>query len=153
MRRLIFTALLCILVLPATADAMIQVDQGIAGVRLDNTRAQVRAALGKPAKVMTGTNEFGKFTEYRYRGGIRVTFQGGRRVTGVSTSGLGDRTARGVGVRSREAAVRNKVAGITCESVGGRVCHTGQFEAGERVTAFLIRNGRVTRVDVGFVID
>jgi hypothetical protein len=153
MRRAIFTALLCLLVIPASADAMIQIDQGIAGVRLDNTRAQVKAALGTPARVINGSNDFGKFTEYRYRGGIRVTFQGRTRVTGVSTSGLGDRTARGVGVRSREAAVRNKVAGITCESTGGRVCHTGQFNAGERVTAFIIRNGRVTRVDVGFVID
>jgi hypothetical protein len=153
MRRAILTALLCLLVIPASADAMIQIDQGIAGVRLDNTRAQVKAALGTPARVINGTNDFGKFTEYRYRGGIRVTFQGRTRVTGVSTSGLGDRTARGVGVRSREAAVRNKVPGITCESTGGRVCHTGQFMAGQRVTAFIIRNGHVKRVDVGFVID
>ena len=60
----------------------------------------MRAALGKPKTVQNGTNEFGAFTVFRYAGGIRVTFQGQQTVTAVETTGLGDRTARGVGVRS-----------------------------------------------------
>jgi hypothetical protein len=139
-----------LLVIPASADAMIQIDRGIAGARIGNTRA----ALGTPARVRTGTNEFGPFTEYRYRGGIRVLFQGGTSVSSVSTTGLGDRTARGVGVRSTERAVRRKVPGVTCQTTGGfRSCHTGNFLPGKRVTDFAIRKGRVTRVTVGIVID
>jgi hypothetical protein len=123
-------------------------------VRLNNTRAEVRAALGTPSSTRSGTNEFGDFVQYRYRGGIRVLFQGRTNVTSVSTTGLGDRTSRGVGVRSRERTVRRRVPGVRCETiVGTRTCHTGEFEAGRRVTVFLIEDGRVRRVDVGFVID
>jgi hypothetical protein len=147
-------ACLAALAVPATAGAKIQIDRGIAGVRLDNSRAEVRAALGNPASQRSGTNEFGRFLEWRFRGGIRVLFQGRRRVTSVSTTGLGDRTDRGVGVGSRQRAVRRRVPGVRCETFANiRSCHTGVFEAGRRITDFLIRRGRVTRVTVGFVID
>jgi hypothetical protein len=151
---LILAACAAFLVLPATAEGMIQVDKGIAGARINNTKAQVRAALGTPASVKHGTNEFGAFSEFRYRGGIRITFQGGSRVSGIDTTGLGDRTARGVGVGSTERAVRRKVSGVRCETLAGvRSCHTGDFLPGKRVTDFHLRNGRVTRVTVGIVID
>jgi hypothetical protein len=154
MRRIFLIALVGTFLLPASAEAMVQIDRGIAGVAIANTRSQVRAALGTPTTVTNGTNEFGVYTQYRYAGGVTVTFQGGRRVSGVSTSGLGDRTASGVGVRSTEAAVRSRVPGVTCETIAGtRSCHTGAFEAGKRVTAFSIVNGRVTRVTVALVID
>jgi hypothetical protein len=133
---------------------MIQVDQGIAGARIGNSRAEVRAALGTPRRVRTGTNDFGTFTEYRFTGGIRVFFQGGTSVTSVSTTGLGDRTSRHVGVGSSERAVRRRVPGVKCETTAGsRSCHTGSFLPGKRVTDFTIRNSRVTRVTVGIVID
>lgn len=147
-------ALLAPLAAPAAASALIQVDKGIAGARLGNSRAEVRAALGTPASKRSGTNDFGPFVEYRYRGGIRVGFQGRTEVTSVTTSGRGDRTARGVGVGSRVSTVRRRVAGVRCETfVGARSCHTGRFRAGEVVTDFQIRGGRVTRVTVGRVFD
>jgi hypothetical protein len=153
--RIVLAAGLAVLAAPAGASAMIQVDRGIAGVRLNNTEAQVRAALGAPRSIQTGTNDFGGFKQLRYRGGIRVLFSGGDRVTLVSTTGLGDRTSRGVGVGSRERAVRRRVPGVRCETVSGdRMCHTNRFVGGQRVTVFFIRpNGRVRRVDVGIVID
>ena len=143
------------LALPSGAAALIQVDRGIAGARLNSTKAEVHAALGKPGRVQRGTNDFGPFTVFRYRGAIAVTFQGDRRVTSVTTEGKGDRTIRGVGVGSTEQAVERRVPGITCETFFGttRSCHTGDFRAGTRVTDFQIRKGRVTRVTVGFVID
>ena len=153
-RSLILAAAATFLLLPATADAMIQIDKGIAGARVNNTKAQVRAALGTPASVKHGTNEFGAFTQFRYAGGLRVGFQGGSRVTSIDLTGPGDRTARGVGVGSTERAVRRKVAGVTCETVAGfRSCHTDALEPGKRVTDFHIRKGRVSRVTVGIVID
>jgi hypothetical protein len=157
MRRthlLLLAGALAPLAAPAAASALIQVDRGIAGARLGNTRAEVRAALGTPASVRSGSNEFGDFVEFRYRGGITVNFQGRRQVSAVSTSGRGDRTARNVGVGSTERTVRRRVAGVRCETIAGsRTCHTGEFEAGERITAFLMRGGKVRRVTVGFVLD
>ena len=68
-------------------------------------------------------------------------------VTSVVTTGLGDRTAKGVGVGSTEGAVRANVPGVRCERISGsRSCHTHAFTAGRRVTDFFIRGGKVTRV-------
>ncbi len=142
------------LAIPAPASALIQIDRGIAGVRLGNSPAEVRAALGKPVRTRKGTNEFGPFLRYRFRGGITVVFQGRRSVSSVSSTGLGDRTSRGVGVRSRERTVRRRVRGVKCETIAGsRSCHTGKFRPGKRVTDFAIHKGRVRRVTVGIVID
>lgn len=142
------------LLAPSTAGAIIQLDRGIAGARLGNTKAEVKSALGQPNRVRNGNNEFGPFTVYVYRGGIRVTFQSGNTVTAATTVGLGDRTRRGVGVRSTQAAVENRVPGATCESFGQTtICTRGELLPGERVNSFFIRNGRVFRVTVAFVID
>jgi hypothetical protein len=147
-------ALLAALAAPSAASAMVQIDRGIAGARLGNTRAEVRAALGKPSKVITGSNDFGPFTTFRYRGRLLVNFQGSKRVSSVSTSGRGDRTAAGVGVGSSEAAVKAKVKGVKCETIAGsRSCHTNDFTVGQRVTDFIITGGKVTRISVGRVLD
>jgi hypothetical protein len=148
------TVLAVSLLAPATATALIQVDRGIAGARLENTKAQVRAALGQPRNVIRGNNIFGRFTIFNYAGRIQVTFQSGNRVTAVSTMGLGDRTARGVGVRSTGRAVRRRVRGVSCQLFPPiRICQTGAGEPGDRTTSFFIRRGRVFRVSVGIVID
>ena len=147
-------ALLATLGAPAAAEALVQVDRGIAGARLGNSRAEVRAALGAPASTRSGTNDFGPFLQWRFRGGITVIFQGRREVTTVSTTGRGDRTARGVGVGSTEAAVRSRVRGVRCETIAGsRSCHTGRFRVGEIVTDFQLHAGKVSRVAVGRVLD
>ena len=91
------------------ADQPQQVDRGIAGARLGNSRAEVRAALGTPASARSGTNDFGRFLQWRFKGGITVIFQGRREVSTVSTTGRGDRTRRGAGVGSTEAAVKARV--------------------------------------------
>jgi hypothetical protein len=142
------------LALPAQAGAYIQIDRGIAGARIGNTQAQVKTALGNPKLTKTGTNDFGPFTQLYYEGGLRVFFQGNDKVTAINTTGLGDRTAKGVGVGSTENAVKSKVPGVKCETFGTfRTCHTGTGNPGERITDFVIKNGKVTRVTVGIVID
>jgi hypothetical protein len=147
-------ALLVVLAIPVAAQAMVQIDRGIAGARLGNSQAEVRAALGKPTWVIRGTNDFGPFVTFRYRGGLQVNFQGRRKVSSVSTSGRGDRTAAGVGVGSSEASVKAKVKGVRCETVAGsRSCHTHAFTAGQRVTDFLLGGGKVKRITVGRVLD
>jgi hypothetical protein len=139
--------------LAAPAGAAIVVQRGIAGLELRMTKAQVRAKLGTPAKVKTGKNEFGRFTQFVYPR-VTVLFQSGSRVTALRTFSRAERTAAGVGVGSREADVKAKVAGVKCESVSGaRHCYVGKFLPGKRITDFSIRGGKVTSVVVGFVVD
>jgi hypothetical protein len=154
MRRLSLLIAVSFLVCTGDAMAMIQIDRGIAGARLGASRAEVRAALGSPAKTASGTNDFGPWTRYTYGGGVRVFFQGRSEVTSVETTGLGDRTSRGVGVGSSEAAVKSRVPGVKCETFETiRSCHTSDLLPGRRVTDFRIANGKVDRVSVGIVID
>jgi hypothetical protein len=142
------------LLAPASAEAIIQLDRGIAGARLGNTKAEVKTALGQPKRVRNGTNDFGPFTVFVYAGRINVTFQSGNTVTAVTTRGLGDRTARGIGVRSTRTAVEQRVPGVDCNTfMGTTICQRGEGLPGERITAFFVRNGRVVRVTVGIVID
>ena len=117
------------------------------------SQEKVRSVLGKPTSVKRGSNDFGNYTIFKY-GGLRVSFQGNGGVTSISTTRAGERTVRGIGVGSTEAQVKAKVRGVKCRTDGGfRYCYVGRFGAGQRVTNFWIKKGRVARVDVGVVID
>ena len=101
----------------STAEAVIQVQKGITGIRLGMSQAQVKAGLGNPARTKTGHNDFGPFTQFLYRGGITITFQGNTSVTAVAISGQTDRTASGVGVGSTEQQVKAGVHGVKCQTL------------------------------------
>ena len=145
--------LVSFLLAAAPASAMIQIDRGIAGARIGASRNAVKAALGTPSSTKSGSNDFGPYVRYRYAGGLTVFFQGKTSVTSIQTTGLGDRTAEGVGVGSPEADV-DKLKGVKCETIESfRTCHTSDFLPGKRVTDFRITGGKVDRVTVGIVID
>jgi hypothetical protein len=137
------------------AQALIRPQKGMAGVRLDMTQAQMRAVLGNPTSVKQGFNDFGSYTQFLYPHRITVTFQGNQHVTGISTKGRSERTARGVGVGSTENDVVSKVTHARCDTIAGvRTCHVGNFRPGSRVTVFLMsKHGHVSTVTVGFVVD
>jgi hypothetical protein len=139
----------------APAGAVIRPQKGMAGVRLGMTQTQMRDRLGTPTIVKQGQNHFGPFTQFLYPHSITVTFQDNRRVTGISTRGRTEKTERGVGVGSSETAVRENVGHVRCETISGsHTCHVGSFEAGHRVTVFLIsKHGFVVSITVGFVLD
>jgi hypothetical protein len=137
---------------PAAA-AVIVPGKSIAGARIGMTQRQVRARLGAPARVVHGRNDFGKFTELRYAG-LVVEFQGNAAATSVVTTRASERTAGGAGAGSTEAALRARVHRLTCRTDAGfRHCYLGTFRPGTRVTDFVIRRGKVSRVTVGIVID
>ncbi len=150
------TLAICIaaaLAIAAPARTAIVVQRGIAGIELQMTKAQVRANLGRPMRVRTGTNEFGAFRELVYRR-ITVTFQSGPRVTNVRTASPLERTARDVGVGTPKAQVMARVHTVSCVNESGfRHCFVGKFLPGRTVTDFRLRNGHVSSVSIGFVID
>ena len=146
-------ALVAALTATSAAPARIVVQKGIAGVHLGMARAKVIALLGQPPKTRSGSNVFGRWTELVYPRAT-VSFQSGRRVTGIRTTSRRERTARGVGPGSTEAQVRARVAGIRCRSEGTfRHCFVGRFLPGKVVTDFQIRRGRVASVLIGYVLD
>ena len=153
MRALAAVIAVSALLVAASAGATIVPQKGIAGVRLGMSQAKVRSVLGKPASTKHGTNDFGAYTTFRYRG-LTFTFQGNLALTSMSTTRRSEKTATGVGVGSTEAQVRAGVKGVTCKTeFGSRHCYLGAFLIGRRVTDFFIKHGRVTRVNVGRVLD
>ena len=152
-RALVVAAVLVLALSASSARAVIVVQHSIAGVRLQMTKAQVRAKLGRPMRVHVGTDEFGTVTEKVYKR-VTVTFQSGDRVTNVRTTSPLEQTASGVGVGSTKFQVKAKIPGATCTNESGfRHCFVGAFRPGRVVTDFRLRNGRVSEVSIGFVID
>jgi hypothetical protein len=158
MRRWRFAACLAVLsalVAASPAGAVIRPQKGMAGARLGMTQTQMREVMGEPSRTKQGMNDFGPYTQFFYPHAITVTFQGNRRITGISTHGRSEKTERGVGVGSREADVQAKVGHVRCETIAqSRTCHVGRFEPGRRVTVFLIsKRGRVATITIGLVAD
>jgi hypothetical protein len=153
--RILLAVAAAALVAAAPAQAVIRPQKGMAGVRLGMSQTAMRDKLGEPVRTRQGQNDFGPFTQFLYPHSITVTFQGNRHVTGISTRGRTEKTERGVGVGSTETAVKSKVGHVHCETISGsHTCHVGSFQAGHRVTVFLIsKHGFVVSITVGFVLD
>lgn len=141
------------LVTAGAAGSMIVPQKGIAGARLGMTMAKVRSVLGQPKTIFKGRNEFGPWTDYGYAR-VRISFQGNRTVTKLTTQDRREKTRGGVGFGSTERLLRAKVRGLRCKTeFGFRHCWLGAFLPGRRVTNFMIDGGRVSRIDIGVVID
>jgi len=128
--------------------------QSIAGAELLMSRSQVRGVLGDPNRVVHDSNDFGDYTIFYYRR-LQVTFQGNRDATAVSTRRFREKTPRDIGRGSTERELRDAYPGARCrtEIASFRHCWTGAFKPGKRVTDYRIRDGKVSRVTVGIVID
>lgn len=125
----------------------------VRGVRVGMTQAAVRRVLGAPLRVRHRRTDFGPSTTLVFSG-LTVGFVGDGGASTIALSARGDRTARGVGVGSRERDVARLVPGARCLTESGyRHCYVGVWSAGHVVTDFAIRNGRVTRVVLGLVLD
>jgi hypothetical protein len=161
MRRWIACPLLAgvaVLVLSSASGAVIVPQRGMAGVRLGMTEAQVRTLKGRPDAVTHPRSDIiGRFTRLRY-GQVLVSIEPGAtgKVFSVGTRGRTERTAAGVGVGSTEPFLRAHLHGSRCRTeFGTRHCFIGAFKPGKTVTDFFIsrQSHRVTRVEVGYVID
>ena len=139
----------------APAGASIVVQQGMLGVKMGMTATQISARLGDPDAVSHPRNEiFGRYIRYRYGDVYIELFADSTQAFHFYTSGRSARTTNGVGVGSPESYMRSAIKGESCRNEGGlRFCNVGKLEAGQIVTTFRVKNNRVTRVDIGRVID
>ena len=130
------------LALPTAAAATIRPQQGMSGVVLGMTKAQVQARLGRP---------IGQGGARWYFARVWVGFRAGR-ATEISTTRSTERTASGLGVGSTEAAVRRDFPRAVCApwSVFRR-CRFGSGQPGTRVTDFTIGHGRVLQITVALL--
>jgi hypothetical protein len=144
--------------LPSAAGAEIVPQKGIKAIEVDMTVDQVRDAAGSPTRFRTVRDEFvGRTRRWDY-GLTTVLFSSTRAnatVRSITTRSRAEKTASGVGIGSRRATVKSKVAGARClVEFTYDHCFLGRFTAGQIVTDFAIdRRGRVSRVTVGRVLD
>jgi hypothetical protein len=153
--RLFVPALLVLaaLVLSASGSAAIVPQHSIAGIKLNMSKKAVKAKLGAPLRVRSGSGEFGPWQELVYRR-VRVSFLGGSKVMSVETQSKLERTATGIGVGSTLAQVRAGLQGERCKrEFGIHHCWLGRWEPGRVITEFRFKKSRVTKVAVARVVD
>lgn len=155
--HLLLVLCLGLLAAPAAAAATVIPQQGMKGVRVGMTVAEVREKLGKPSREARVRHEIvGRAWRLDY--GLTVlSFDGPRessRLITLSTTSRRERLADGVGVGSTRAAA-DRVPRVRCDVFDGfDHCFIGEFTAGRIVTDFHISSrGRVKRIVVGRVID
>ena len=141
---------------PGPAARRIVPGVGIAGARLLMTEPRLRELLGPPLRTIRRSPEIlGRSRELVYRG-LRVTLPGwsGGNAIAIQAESARYRTRRGVGVGSTEAAAAAGLTGERCATSGDlRTCVIGEELPGRTVTLLRLRNGRVTSVLIGIVID
>lgn len=128
----------------ATAQATIRPQQGMSGVALGMTKAQVRARLGSP--VGEGAGRW-------YYPRVWVGFRAGR-ATEITTTKSPERTAGGIGVDSTEAQLRRAYPSVVCArapALSFRRCRLGSGNPGTRVTDFMLGSGRVLQITISLL--
>jgi hypothetical protein len=140
MRRTLALVLVgAVLALPAAATATIRPQKGMSGLWLGMTKAQVQGKLGRP--VGTGGGRF-------YYPRVWVGFRLGR-VVEITTTRSTERTASGIAVGSREAAVRRAYPSAVCGQAGRfRRCRLGSGKPGSRATDFLVGGSLVLQITI-----
>jgi hypothetical protein len=132
-----------------SAGAAIVPGRGIAGVRIGNSGAQVRGALGKPRKIVPPTWVFGAPLKGR------VGFNHARRVNDIWTTSARQRTAKGVGPGSSLRRVKHAYPTAKCdrEPKGKQLCTLASHRRHHTIkTAFLLRGGHLRLVEIYSVI-
>ncbi|HEY5160468.1 MAG TPA: hypothetical protein VII83_05275 [Gaiellaceae bacterium] len=144
---------LAALILSSAASAAIVPQSSIAGIKLGMSESAVKAKLGAPLRVRSGSNLFGHWRRLVY-GRVTVSFQNGNKATSLTTKSSLEKTANGVGVGSTLAQLRVGLRGEQCKrEFGVHHCWIGRWEPGRAITDFRLKNSRVTQVALAYVLD
>ena len=135
----------------SVADAQVVIGKSIGGIRLGETKAQVRKARGAPTKsrAFRGYHgQYGRGTDWSYKR-LLVTFSSKGRVRGIDTTLKTEKTTKGIGVGSTIDEVKAAYPAVRCrlesEVEDLEACSFGN-------TIFTAEDDAVISVDVGFVV-
>lgn len=156
-RALAGACLASALLAAAPAAARIIPGDGIGGVTLRMTQAQVQARLGPPRHITHTRGALGFLVTRLHYPDITVDLQKLTKQTiviRVLTTRRGETTASGVGVGSPLTAVQH-LRGIRCWSeAGSRYCGIGDRKALDPFTLFWIgAHGQVTLIEVSLNVS
>jgi hypothetical protein len=132
-----------------SARAAIVPGRGIAGVRIGDSEAQVRGALGKPRKIVPPSWAFGAPLKGR------VGFNHARRVNDIWTTSARQSTAKGIGPGSSLGRVKRSYPAAKCgrRPKGAQLCTLASHRRRDTIrTAFLLRGGHLRLVEIYVVI-
>jgi len=150
---LLFSFALVAFVLCASSQAVIVPQHSIVGARIGMKETQVRAKLGSPLHLRSGSNLFGHWRQLVYRR-VTVSFQSGNKVTSLMTKSASERTASGVRVGWTLAKLRAGLNGETCRrEFGVHHCWIGHWEPGHVISDFRLKRNRVSVISIGYVFD
>jgi hypothetical protein len=142
------------LIAAAPADAAIVPGQGIAGVRLGDSGANVQKILSAP----DGTQKYSGGESWFWRASADpvdwATVTTRHVVRGLETQSKQQRTSKGIGPGSSLAAVKKAYPGIKCRStiVGHAACTLTTKPSGKSIpTSFVIYKGKVSMIDIGSI--
>ncbi len=151
--RLYVLSVLLVLVVglsAATAQATVVIGQSIAGVKLGDSKAQVRKTLGKPSR--TDPSDF----FYPTSVGLRVHFKGGR-VDGILSTSKKQKTSKGITIGSSSAAVKAAYPSAKCSTgpLGGSSLYcvvSAHYKGKASYTSFLVESAAsgVIEIELGY---
>jgi hypothetical protein len=107
-----------LLVCAPLASAAIVVGQGMAGVKLDQTEAEVQAVLGTPIYKAPYETPEGKVTSWGYPNTLmgRVGFDASGHVTGLWTSSRKEKTSKGISPGASLTKLRQAYPKAKCQT-------------------------------------
>jgi hypothetical protein len=150
---LLFSSALVALALCASSQAVIVPQHSIAGAKIGMTETKVRAKLGSPLRLRSGSNLFGHWRQLIYRR-VTVSFQSGNKVTNLMTKSAAERTVSGIRVGWTLAKLRAGLRGETCRrEFGVHHCWIGNWEPGHVISDFRLERNRVSDISIGYVFD
>jgi hypothetical protein len=161
--RVAVLTLLFLLVLTASAGAVIVPNKGMAGAKLGQRIDRVVNENGAPDRTFGRHDTFGFVETYTYvQRGLKLEFRQGAEdslvLTSIRTTKGRERTKEGVGKGTTRKALRARLHGEKCRSFTRpkrmSICWLGSMTPSKPITEFRIDSKqRVDNVRVAYVVD